>query len=286
LKDTSKKITMDYIKSLFLIIFILLSAKALPQIYRCGTELTDLQRTYEMNFTDSVHSLSDINRTLHVSLFIVKDKEGETNMEMSDFNAAFSGLNNAFSEIKLVFSLSSLNYIDNYHFNTLRKKENESDMVAQNFIPATINIYLVNHLFDSNDQEVCGYTYYPAEKKDIILFSKSCIDEEFMIEQFGHFFNLYHTHEQGFAEELADGSNCAGSGDLCCDTPADPDLTGKVTPDCQYVSTEKDANGQYYVPSVFNYMSYSPGECGKCFFSTEQYMRIINCILKTKSHLR
>jgi len=276
---------MNDIKSLILLILILLSAKVTPQIYRCGTELTDNQQTFEMSLNDTVHTIIEMNRTLHISLYIVRDKEGETNMDMTEFNAAFSGLNNAFNQIKLDFKISSVHYIVNYHLDNLIKNENEYDMVTPNHITRTINVYLVSHLYDGNDQEVCGYTYYPAEKKDIILLSKSCIAEEFLIEQFGHFFNLYHTHEKGFTEELADGSNCSGSGDLCCDTPADPDLAGKVTPDCQYASAVQDANGEYYAPSVFNYMSFSPVECNKCYFSEEQYIRIINCILLTKSHL-
>jgi len=276
---------MNDIKSLVLLIFILFSVKTTSQIYRCGTELTDTQRIFELGFTDTVHTIFEMNRTLHVSLFIVRDKDGEANVDMSEFNAAFSGLNNAFSKIKLDFTVSSISYIDNYHFNDLIKNENESDMIAQNHVASTINVYLVNHLYDENDREVCGYTYYPAEKKDIIILSKSCIAEEFLIEQFGHFLNLYHTHEKGFAEELADGSSCDTSGDLCCDTPADPDLTGKVTPDCQYASTVQDANGSYYSPSVFNFMSFGPDDCNKCFFSDDQYIRVINCVLITKTRL-
>ncbi len=282
---TCKITTMIDMKVPALMIFILFSLKITPQIYRCGTELTDNQKTFEMGLADTVHSVMNVNRTFHVSLFIVRDKQGETNVDMSEFNAAFSGLNNAFDEIKLNFILSSVSYIDNYHFNILKKKENESDLITQNRIAGTINVYLVDHLFDGNDQEVCAYTYYPAEKKEVILLSKSCIAEEFLIEQFGHFFSLYHTHEKGFAEELANGSNCSTSGDLCCDTPADPDLTGQVTSDCQYISTEKDANGDDYAPSVFNYMSFGPGECKKCYFSEDQYIRVLNCILLSRSHL-
>ncbi|MBL0071623.1 MAG: hypothetical protein IPP34_07360 [Bacteroidetes bacterium] len=34
----------------------------------------------------------------------------------------------------------------------------------------------------------------------------------------GHFFGLYHTFETQFGSELANGSNCATTGDLVCDT--------------------------------------------------------------------
>jgi hypothetical protein len=276
---------MNNIRSLVLLTLILLSVKVTPQIYRCGTELTDNQQTFEMGLSDTVHTPFAMNRTFHISMHIVRNREGATNMDMSEFNAAFAELNSAFDRIKSGFSISSVNYIDNYHFDSIVKGKNEDDMVIQNHIAGTINLYLVSHLYDKNDQEVCGYTYYPAEKKEIIMLSKSCLADEFLIEQFGHFFNLYHTHENGFAEELADGTNCSVSGDLCCDTPADPGLEGKVTPDCRYASDVQDANGNYYAPSVFNYMSFSPGECNKCYFSEEQYVRIINCILLTKSHL-
>jgi hypothetical protein len=277
---------MNHVKLPVMIVFILSSLFASAQIFRCGTELTGDQQMSELALTDSITSVFEINRTLHITLFIVKDASGETDVNMAEFSGALIGLNSAFSEIALNFELSSVRYIENYHFNSLKKNENESDMIAQNFVINTINVYLVSYLYDGNDQEVCGYTYYPAEGKDIIMLSKSCIAEEFLIEQFGHFFNLYHTHERGFAEELADGSNCVTAGDLCCDTPADPDLAGKVTPDCQYASLVRDANNDYYTPSVFNYMSFSPGECNKCYFSSEQYVRILNCLLLTKSHLR
>lgn len=266
-------------------ISLMLCSNTGAQLSRCGTELTDNQKVFEAVLTDSVTSVFEINRTLHVSLFIVKDSEGEINVDTSGFNTAFSGLNKAFDKIKLDFRISSLNYIDNYHFDVLKKDGNEYDMVTQNFVTNTINLYLVSHLYDGNSQEVCGYTYYPAEKKEFIILSKQCMAEEFLIEQFGHFLNLYHTHETGFAEELVNGSNCSTAGDLCCDTPADPDLTGKVTSDCQYESMVQDENNDYYTPSVFNYMSFGPGECNKCYFSEEQFIRVLNCLLLSKSHL-
>lgn len=267
------------------LLVILLNPAANAQIKRCGTELNDKQKNFELSFTDSVTSLFTFDRVINVTLFIVKDDEGETNVDMGEFNSAFAGVNNAFEKINLHFRISATRYIDNYHFDELKKGDNETDMVIQNIVANTINLYLVSKLLDADDQEVCGYTYYPAEAKDIILMNKSCISASLMTEQFGHFFNLYHTHEDGFASELVNGSNCSTAGDLCCDTPADPDLTGKVASDCQYESTFKDENNDYYIPSVYNYMSFSPDNCGKCYFSDEQYLRILNCLLKIKSHL-
>ncbi len=270
---------------LYILILNLVAYTSYSQINRCGTILTDKQRTFEQSFTDSVNAIFEVNRTIDVTLFIVNDAKGEKNLDLTALDAAFSGLNNAFDRIKLSFRISAPNYIDNYHFDILKKNENESDLISQYYDANTINIYFVKTLFDATDQEVCGYTYFPAENKDVILINKSCITESFLIEQFGHFFNLYHTHEIGFAEEAVNESNCKTAGDLCCDTPADPNLSGKVNSECQYSSLDQDKNKEYYTPSVFNYMSFSPDECNKCFFSTDQYLRVINCLLKTKSYL-
>lgn len=255
------------------------------QLNRCGTVLTDKQHAFELGFTDSVNFIFPLNRSVEVTLYIVKDAKGDINMDLGDLNEAFNGLDNAFKKINLNFNVSLPNYIDNYHFDIIKKSENEKDLIAQHHETNTINVYLVLSLFDDNAQEVCGYTYYPAENKDVILLSKSCIGESFLIEQFGHYFNLYHTHEQGFAKELVNKSNCSTAGDLCCDTPADPNLSGKVNSECQYASLVQDSNKDYYTPSVYNYMSFSPDNCNKCFFSDQQYLRIINCLLKTKSYL-
>lgn len=270
---------------LFAVIFNFIVFTGFAQLNRCGTVLTGKQINFEQNFTDSVNSIIVLNRTLNVTLFIVKDNQGMTNIDMSEFNTAFSGLNVAFNKIKLSFRISSINYIDNYHFDALTKNINEPELIIQNSVSNTINLYLVKNLYDATNQEVCGYTYFPSEGKDVIFINKSCIGEAILIEQFGHFFNLYHTHEKGFAEELVNRSNCSTAGDLCCDTPADPNLFGKVTHDCHYLSLDQDQNKEYYTPSVFNYMSFSPDNCGKCFFSDEQHLRIVNCMLKTKSHL-
>lgn len=276
---------MNIKKTPVCLLIILINLVSNAQIKRCGTELTENQKNFELSFADSVTTLFRVNRVINVTLFIVKDINGEINVNMGKFNSAFAGINDAFAKINLHFRLSPARYIDNYHFEELKKGTNEADMVIQNFAANTINLYLVSKLLDEDDQEVCGYTYFPAEEKDIILINKSCISAPLLIEQFGHFFNLYHTHEDGFAAELVNGSNCSIAGDLCCDTPADPDLTGKVTSDCQYESTFKDENNDYFIPSVYNYMSFGPDNCAKCYFSDEQYLRILNCLLKIKSHL-
>lgn len=78
------------------------------------------------------------------------------------------------------------------------------------------------------------------------------------------------------------GSNCALAGDFICDTPADPNLAGKVsyntlTKKCSYTGTAKDANGESFKPMVENIMSYSRPQCTDSL-TPEQFHRIRNSL--------
>ena len=88
--------------------------------------------------------------------------------------------------------------------------------------------------------------------------------------EIGHCLGLRHTH-QGAADdcpdgdrENIDGSNCDDSGDLLCDTSADPQLSGinqtnMNTSTCTYTDMDtQDCNGDSpYAPPIFNFMSYA-----------------------------
>jgi phage-related protein len=103
----------------------------------------------------------------------------------------------------------------------------------------------------------------------------------------GHFFGLYHTFDQDFGVELVDGSNCETTGDLVCDTEADPTDEGDHLPypDCNYTGPYMtDANGDYYVPPTNNIMSYYSFDC-ICRFTPQQYNRMLEQYQQFRSYL-
>ncbi|WP_375578422.1 T9SS type A sorting domain-containing protein [Marivirga tractuosa] len=79
--------------------------------------------------------------------------------------------------------------------------------------------------------------------------------------EFGHCLGLFHTHSgRGCNDPLncsenINGSNCSTCGDLVCDTPADPCLSGKVDANCIYTGDSS------FSPDVNNIMSYSRVSC-------------------------
>ena len=107
----------------------------------------------------------------------------------------------------------------------------------------------------------CGYA-----SSSYVFINLNCNRtlENILSHELGHVMGLPHTHgytNSGTTTELVDGSNCATDGDRFCDTPADPNLLGKVSGGCVYTGTARDANGMAYQPLTDNVMSYSNSQC-------------------------
>lgn len=275
------------IKNLFIISGVIISNLNLQAQNTCGTYITPAQKTLEAGInipsTKSNESVALLNRQLSVSVYIVKNPDGTLGITDAAINSAIAQLNNAFSPIKLSFNICNNITINNYQFNTINAATNEKDLVIQYSTPKTINLYFASTIIDSLGKTVNGYTYMPSRKKDAIFISKEKATAGEIIHQFGHFLNLYHTHETEFGAELVKGSNCLTAGDKCCDTPADPNLSS-VNNECEYKGPTKDSQKMLYIPSVSNYMSLSESAC-RCKFTNDQYNRVIYSVLNFKKHL-
>lgn len=276
-------------KNCFLIlIFALFNFPLRGQEGACGTQITEAQVNLEslINIVQSkaYESIQQLNVELAVTVYIIKDQDGNTGITLPAIQAAIDKLNVTFSPVKLKFRICNTNYVDNYQFNTINAISNQRDLVIQNNSTNTINLYFASTVVDSNGAGVAGYTLMPAELKDAIFIDKDFIAGNDIIHQFGHFFNLYHTHETVFGNELVTDVNCNKTGDHCCDTPADPNISGSIDGICDYKGTAQDADKQFYVPATNNYMSLGNGSC-RCVFTNDQLNRVIYSVLNQKKHL-
>lgn len=106
------------------------------------------------------------------------------------------------------------------------------------------------------------------------------------VHELGHVLGLLHTHDSTYGNELVDGSNCSESGDLICDTPADPGIGGSAVDlqTCTYIGTAQDANGELYTPQVKNIMSYS--RCPRTLFTPGQINVMHYVLSDVKSYLK
>ena len=92
-----------------------------------------------------------------------------------------------------------------------------------------------------------AYTYFGGSSNqyyDVIVMDNQCIGAEYntLVHEFGHHFNLYHTHGDG-TYEYVNGTNC-GVAEFLCDT-ADPQLSSSTVSNvnCLYSGTEVDELG-------------------------------------------
>lgn len=250
----------------------------------CGTIVPGQQVQLEAVFTDSVSEIINLEKTIYLSAHIVKKQTGENGISDGAINGAIYNLNQLFETIGLTFKLLNTKIIDDYNYNTIFYGNQDNQLTNLSSVDKTINLYFIDNLYDTSGVAVCAYTSMPADHKDVMFFKKTCFNYTILAEQMGHFLNLYHTHETIFGNELVDQSNCENAGDLCCDTYADPNLEGLVSEKCDYLGTKKDTQKTYYSPSTQNFMSFTEQTC-KCFYSDEQYIRMINAVLKLKKHL-
>jgi hypothetical protein len=283
-------------KGFFLATFFLLgfigNSPVFCQIEQCGTTISSAQISLENTFTvtdsNTKESLPQVNRTLSITVFVVKESKAPYFDVSSVLSGAITKLNEFFAPIALSFQVCATNTIANYQFDTIYAGSTRcDDILIQHFEPTTINIYLVTYLYDADGNRVKGFTYMPADGKHCIFLDKSYISgtTSTLAHQMGHFFNLYHTHEnEVFGAELVSETNCSTAGDRCCDTNADPDVEDYLE-DGIYVGTVKDSNGDLYSPSPKNIMSFGTEDI-RCFFSREQFLRMIYALENFRTTIR
>lgn len=272
--------TLYFISALLLVTFQL----SVAQLLDCATLVSEKQLQLESTSIDSVNEIRKLHRTFHLTFHVVKNEEDLPGIDINQIEPAINEMNNAFQPIGVTFKNAQLNYVDNHHYNTIYYNDTDNELVDISHAANTVNIYLVEKLYDVEGRITCSYTFMPADGKDLIFIQKTCFDAVRLIHLIGHVFNLYHTHEETFGNEPVDGSNCNNTGDLCCDTEASPDLTTLTNDDCEYEGNLKDENGEYYYPSARNFMSFAPSPC-RCYFTEEQYIRMMNAMLGLKDYL-
>jgi hypothetical protein len=252
---------------------------------KCGTVITPAQVAKEQ-ISPGTPSLTYapsycFGKTLSITVHVVLDSLGNANVTTGDILSSVAVLNQYFAPICMQFQVCQFNYIENYKYDRFLKDMDEAELLTIYYIPKTINIVYAKTVEVSPFNFVGGYAYLPGGP-DLILLSKSSLES--ITHEMGHFFGLYHTFEDMFGIELVNGNNCATTGDLICDTPADPGGGNTPAPDCQMDPYTQDANSDWYVPQIGNVMSYYSNDC-TCGFTTGQYNRMSARYLSSRFYL-
>jgi PKD repeat protein len=258
-----------------LLICLIISLKSFAQEEECGTIVTPENIEFLKNkFSQSTLMSNDELSLIRIPItpHIIRKSDGSGGLGENAFQAAIFNVNNYYKNSGIEFFINDqINYIDDDDYYDLSSTQ-ETNLGTANDVSGTINVYFSNTL--KSTTALCGYTYLPPSA-DRVFVANGCISGGTFEHELGHYFSLFHTHgttNNGTTNEFVDGSNCTTAGDFICDTPADPNLSGRVT-NCQYSANIFDSNGDLYSPMVNNLMSYAPGNCRDAF-TPGQYERI------------
>jgi hypothetical protein len=216
---------------------------------------------------------NDRSYSLNIFVHIVRSSSGQ-GLSTNIISTIMNSLNSSFYDANIQFSLLGMDVIENdYFYTNLIGRENQ--LMGMNAHCNAIDIYVLG---ESTIWTGAGLANGIPSKALIVhggYYNTSTLPHEM-----GHCLGLYHTHHGTVNEgggdtnqcpELVNGSKSFICGDYISDTPADPSKWSSSS--CVYIGTDKDANGDYYIPNSSNFMTYAYKPC-RFLFSNLQIDRM------------
>ena len=274
-------------KNLLLFILIYLSViealaqkPEIPDPELCGTPTPSVDQFRQLQ--EQIKNLSPKTNGVYLSspvaipikAHIIRRSDGTGGLSTTVLNDAITTMNAQFASMNMSYYLcNGIHYINDDYFYDLDVPTHNSQLVLNNVNDA-VNIYFSETLtFGSGGLN--GISAFPSSdplENRIIMRNDATANGTTLAHELGHYWNLYHTHETFYGNELVNGSNCTTAGDLVCDTPADPCCRFYNTSTCTYTGTGTDANGASYAPDLNNLMSYY--QACRNTFSAGQFSRM------------
>lgn len=229
-------------------------------------------------------SLPQANKVFSVYAYICLDEEELPVTSPNNIQAVINWANTAFAPIGMSFNVCNIDTVPDYYYRDIDAGRKLPELLTLHYQPNVINIYFTGSATGDIGSPLDGYAYMPGGPDAI------AVGTDFMqynggtlIHQLGHFFGLYHTHETNFGTELVNRTNCQTTGDLICDTEADP-YQFLDENRCQHYLPLTDTQGNRYARPVDNYMSFYAG-C-RCRFTTEQYQKMYDVYTSSRNYLQ
>ena len=219
-------------------------------------------------------------------------------------NQGFDGYGFSFELLPDIKRIFNSDWVD------LESPGDVSELIAE--YPQTrwaVNVYFTPEPPISGGQSTAGYASYSTSPIRLVAIHNAFAiagvqipggsdgpgsQVEVITHEFGHYFDLRHTHEiEEWGQECVDGTQCGATGDRCCDTPADPNLgqTPMIYPMCTvspHPSWPEPCGVGDWQPDPTNFMSYA-GMTGdsRCVdsFTPNQQQRMYNSLVSFQREL-
>lgn len=208
---------------------------------------------------------------VRVQFTIVRENSGTGGLSPARIPQCLAALNNAFGPWNVIFEeRAPVNFLDSDAYFNIDSDAEFAQMHTEHYEHEAIHIFFVNTLSVADGTNHCGISTPSFLLSNGIAVNNSCAppsDNSTLPHQMGHYLGLFHTHETIFGVECPSGSNCSLTGDLTCDTPADPglDVFDRVSPSCtiRNMPSPPLVCGPLfpYNPNPANLMSSAPVTC-------------------------
>lgn len=276
----------------FLSAFLFFTFQIQSQNIECITEDVDGQyetiykkRVAEINAqpVPDLRLLPVITVPIHIHRFT--NSSGSANISLTQIRAEIDSVNklylNAGIQLYECYPPQTVMVDSLYNYSI-----NDEHIILNNYYTSgCINFYFHNTINAGSQGNVCGYSDYPPGQDYVFIAAGCGKNGSTLAHELGHYFGVKHTHDRINGQyEKVDGSNCSAAGDFLCDTPADPNISGKVNSSCVYTGGSVDQNNTPYTPNTSLVMSYSLFAC-RSTFSPMQLSLMNQTLINNRAYL-
>ncbi|UYZ57763.1 GEVED domain-containing protein [Hymenobacter latericus] len=244
-------------------------------------------RLLQLSLSPVVARPSGAVTNLPVRLNIIRRSDGSGGADVVVLLRALAETNFRFRNANVQFyACGQVRYINSDQYYDFDYHTDDSALGAAYDQSGVINIYSTKNINVGGFGSAGGY----AIGQRVLLTNGMLGDHNLVQHELGHVLGLPHTffnsnHADVNQRELVARTNCQTTGDLVCDTPADPyERSGATQHECGYTGTITDANGAAYAPAMRNSMAYwgcgnvfTPGQLARMDAYRTAYLNNLGC---------